>query len=75
MNGHDKCRSCGASIFFVQTARGKTMPMDAEPCEDGNMVLIEGVAFSTAKVKDAMLMPRYKSHYATCADAKRWRKS
>lgn len=26
-----KCRSCGAEIIWIKTARGKAMPCDAEP--------------------------------------------
>lgn len=35
----EKCRSCGAEIYWAKTEAGKLMPVDAEPAEDGNCVL------------------------------------
>lgn len=34
-----KCRSCGASLIWCETATGKKMPIDAESSEDGNVQL------------------------------------
>ena len=35
----DRCRSCGAQIFWAVTANGKRMPLDAQPHPEGNLVL------------------------------------
>jgi hypothetical protein len=35
----DVCSSCNAPIVWALTERGKRMPVDAEPVEDGNVLL------------------------------------
>lgn len=69
------CRSCAAPILWVRTSKGKLMPLDAEPCADGNMVVVDGVAFTAYTLDFEQDRPRYRSHYATCPQAKEWRKS
>lgn len=54
-----KCRSCQAPIRWIRTAVGKPMPLDFAPSPNGN-VRHDG--------------EMYTSHFATCPDAKRWRK-
>jgi len=54
-----KCKSCKAKIFFIETSKGKQMPIDADPDEKGN-IEIDGL--------------KYRSHFATCPQAKEWRK-
>jgi hypothetical protein len=40
MIGHGpRCRSCHAEIWFGLTAKGKRMPIDPQPCEEGNVIL------------------------------------
>ncbi len=34
------CRSCGAPVYWTETEKGKRMPVDREPGDDGNIVLI-----------------------------------
>lgn len=70
------CLSCGARIFFARTEKGKSMPLDAEPVPDGNIVLRDGVVnYLTGPEMDMPTdRPRYKSHYATCPQAGQWRK-
>jgi len=68
----DKCRSCGADIFFVTMESGRSMPLDAEPCDDGNVIVDNS---GRGHVMDGgHWTPRFKSHFATCPEAKRWRK-
>jgi hypothetical protein len=45
------------------------MPVDPEPVAEGNVVLVDGLAVVGGEGE-----PRYTSHFATCPDAKRWRK-
>ena len=68
-----RCRSCGAQIDWVVTARGKRIPLDRETSEDGNIVLAEGTA-RVVQPGEYPGEPRFKTHFATCPDAKRWRK-
>lgn len=68
------CKSCNAEIIFVMSGKtGKMSPLDAQPVEDGNLVILGG-AFRSASPEDRRLhRPLYKSHFATCADASRYR--
>lgn len=68
----DTCRSCGASIFWALTFKGKRMPIDSEMVPDGNIVVEDGVAY--VQTADTAQLLAYKSHYATCPQADEWRK-
>jgi len=59
----NKCKKCGASILWVKTKNLKNMPLDAEPRK---MVQVkEGIG----EVIDV-----YMPHWATCPNAKEFRK-
>ena len=70
-----KCKSCGALIFFARTGYGKLMPIEAQPCPEGNVVIEEGMAMV---IRDGIDLfedrPRYKSHFATCPNAAQHRR-
>jgi hypothetical protein len=87
---HDpkECRSCGRSIFWAQNdATGRSMPVDAEPCDRGNVQLVDRGGSVVAKVlgpeearrvRDATWALTGKhvlrvSHFVTCAQAASWR--
>jgi hypothetical protein len=54
-----KCRACGKELKFIQTAKGKSMPVDAETCSDD----------------DAIWDPaKHVSHFVTCPSADVFRK-
>lgn len=80
------CRSCGASIVWAITERGKRIPLDAEPnAVKGNMVLeVETLivnghpqerwrARQVAPLLDAAQV-RYMPHHATCPQGNQWRR-
>lgn len=72
-----RCRSCGAAILWTKTAAtGATIPLDAEPSKDGNMVIIEGKAHINrgSMFEPIWKGPRYKAHFATCPNAKKHRR-
>ena len=73
-----KCRSCGAAILWVKTQSGKSMPVDAQPCEDGNVCVAtcEGgpTAFVPPEGTTISDATRHKSHFATCPNAATHRK-
>jgi hypothetical protein len=67
-------------IRWCVTLRGTAIPVDPEPRDDGNLVLIETVfqsdrgpvTHTVARQPDALLerdVPRYASHFATCPHA------
>jgi hypothetical protein len=73
-----RCRSCRAEIFWAATSHGKRMPVDAQPVEDGNLVIAPG-DLPTAYVvdpgqPDLTGEPRYTSHFASCPHADQHRR-
>ena len=76
-----KCKSCGASIIWIPTAAGKTMPCDAKPIpyrEDPNGSL--SLVTKDGRVVRAVIDLNaddfgYVSHFATCPDASKYRRS
>ncbi len=81
-----RCSSCGAVIWWGFTSKGKRMPLDAQPAEDGNVVVDwpGGLLPSPSaaphvrvlrKGEDAGDVPRYRSHFVTCTAAERHRKT
>jgi len=58
--GVGKCRSCAAAIVWMPTAKGKTMPVDAETVNRGDEM------YDASK--------GHVSHFATCPNAKEHRK-
>lgn len=74
----EQCKSCGAAIFFAaMEPSGTPTPIDWEPVEHGNvacrMVAGEPVA-RVLKKGEEYKAPRRTSHFATCKDAKKWRR-
>ena len=67
-----RCRSCGAVMEWAKTQAGKVMPIDAEPSENGNLVYAQAGVVRFAKPDDPG--PRFTSHFATCPDAKQFRR-
>lgn len=74
------CASCQAPITWaVSDATGKRIPLDRAAVPDGNVVITgtkdgSPVAHVLGKGEDAAAFgDRYRSHFATCPDAKGWR--
>lgn len=78
-DGH--CRSCGAPIAWVITVKGRRMPLDPDPVEDGNVwimrvegaQLVAGVSLNAEGVPP-LVRERYVSHFVTCPNADQHRK-
>lgn len=66
------CASCGAKFWWYRTVNGKMLPVDIEPCQDGNIVLHDGIAHVVKDMFDGG--PFYASHFATCPGAAAHRK-
>lgn len=72
------CRSCGARIVWARTVNGKSMPVDADPADSGNVELIpedtgsamRAIVHGQAPLDDR---PLHWPHHATCPDAESWR--
>lgn len=67
------CKSCGATIAWATTAKGKAIPLDAEPSASGNIELRSGIAHYVTPDQNAVGRQRYVSHFATCIYAKQHR--
>lgn len=77
------CRSCGASIIWIQTPRGKAMPCDSSPVYykenkkgKDKIVLLNGETVSgeiVANVDEATGFG-YKPHWGTCNNPDKFRK-
>lgn len=68
------CNSCEREILWALTARGKKMPLDAEPVDDwtdlrGKFVVRDGVALPAVSAAPLPEEPVYVSHFATCPHA------
>jgi hypothetical protein len=79
--GFSRCRACPATIRWETTVKGRPIPLDVDPCIDGNIELHECVAADSsgivmrAVVIDVTEPPsgfRYKSHFATCPAARQF---
>jgi hypothetical protein len=67
----DTCRSCGAPIRWAITDHGNRIPLDPEPAEVGNLILVQ----RDGQLHAAHAVPgTHVSHYATCPQAAEWRK-
>ena len=68
------CRSCGKPIIWAKSEKGRNMPLDAEPMRHGLRFLIdpEGYAHHVPSGVDDL---GHRSHFATCPNAKRHRKT
>lgn len=68
-----ECRSCKAPMYWVITANGKTMPVNATPDPVGGFVLaLKADGKLYAEVFDLShdsRRNRYTSHFATCPNA------
>lgn len=66
MEGLTKCKSCGADIFWIKY-QGKQHPTNAKPKK---VFIVENVDGKTKWT----FRGGYESHFATCPQAKDWRK-
>lgn len=74
------CSSCEREIVWALTARGKRMPLDADPVEEwtdlrGKFVLRDGVALAAVNAPPEAGEQVYVSHFATCPQAAQHRRA
>ncbi len=60
------CKSCGASILWVRTAKGKQMPLDTKPQK---LITLDDMPEATGYMTDC-----YTPHWATCPQAAQHRR-
>ena len=63
-------------MFWVKLAKsGENMPLDYAPVLDGNFVLVDPrTAVMVGNEEVPIGCSRYRSHFASCPDAKGWRR-
>lgn len=78
----DRCKACNAEMLWALTESGKNIPLDPEPVEHGNLCLAAldpGGPMVVHYIQDGEtigpLVPRYRSHFATCSRADEFRKN
>lgn len=82
MSGSSTCRSCGRPIVWTKTQTGKNSPVDPDPVPDGNLVLVSSTVDGKVHFEQFAYRPeahnaerkRYRSHFATCPNAKQHRR-
>lgn len=65
------CRSCGAPVVWKRTPKGKPIPLDPNPVDNGNIV-VDGNTAEVVGPLEAIARGAgqlYVSHFATCPDA------
>lgn len=71
------CRSCGALVLIrANVSTGKPAPINAEPAPGGN-IAIDETHYWIVPVAERAGLDRTDlrfSHFATCPDAKGWRR-
>lgn len=64
------CRQCGQPVRWVQTVRGRAMPLDPLPTAAGNVRLrasgSQVLAFVSGNQDLPLQQPAYRAHAATC---------
>lgn len=72
------CKSCGKLLIWAKSAKsGVSLPLDADPVEDGNVYLVDGLAHvkSGDLSEEFMQGPTYQSHFGRCPFLGRHRKA
>lgn len=75
-----KCRSCGTEILWIKTEKGKLTPVDAVPLmhiENEIVIRDDGKTMAVVYSNPPIAgddHKYYRSHFATCPDAGKWRK-
>jgi hypothetical protein len=76
-----RCRSCGAPIIWCVTESGRKMPVDFAPTPSGNVAIRpadggwEAIVAGPLEPVDGCTSIRRTSHFATCPDAQKHRRS
>ncbi len=69
-----RCKSCGAAILWARTARGKWMPLDAQPHAQGTVAILDGKAVVVPEELRRAGRPVYRCHFVSCPRAKEHRR-
>lgn len=82
MAARSRCSSCNADIIWTATAKGRPMPVDADPHPLGTLELVlarppAGISCTVVPGAPVLVEGRtdlHMSHFETCPDADRHRR-
>lgn len=68
-----KCKSCGASVWWGRTAKGKSIIVDEKPVnhDQANVLLLRGEETAKEAEERGEL---HLVHWSSCPQAKEWKK-
>jgi hypothetical protein len=71
-----KCRSCSASIVWMKTSKGKTIPVDTATIKERDLEFVfDQRAGARNDYRSPLFNPRnHTAHFATCPDADKHRR-
>jgi hypothetical protein len=70
--GKALCKACGASVLWVKTAEGRSIQVDPDPTEKGNLALDRQGVVRPAPY--GSMDPKYRSHFLVCPNKRVIRK-
>lgn len=73
------CKTCRAPMRWVKTEKGKNMPVDEKPTENGPFVLVPDtdppeVEWLSPRARSNHPGPFFTSHFETCPNRKQFRR-
>lgn len=77
-----KCRACPAQIWWAKTEKGKPMPVNAHPSDEGNLIIVSRPPQSASVIVHVLHadedpppeVQRYTPHFASCPGRKKRKK-
>ncbi len=72
--GAGTCRTCGARIWWAELVSGKRHPFNAESRGEKPVALRTEVDLTRYGSRLVAILEASASHFATCKDAKDWKK-
>jgi hypothetical protein len=76
-----RCKGCDEWMVWLLTTQGRAMPLDPDPVPNGNIVIVRdgggGLLAEVLRRTDtpAPGTPRYQSHFSSCPERARFRRS
>jgi len=68
-----RCKTCGTEIVWCKTKKGKSMPVDVNKREDGNLIL-DDIDGDTIAIYVGAGEGDHVSHFVTCKQADQHRR-
>lgn len=70
-----RCRSCDASIVWMKTSTGKTIPVDTDTIDERDLEFVYDQRAKWNDYRSPLFNPKnHTAHFATCPDADKHRR-